>query len=388
MALHYDILNTHSEMTNRRGYGLLGRESPCMHRSDFEHSHERLPMMRIPTEITHNQSNVKPRIIINISGKRYETYDRTLKAKSYCLLAREERQKYFDKERGEYFFDRNPKVFEAILTYFQSGLLAKPDSIPEKIYLDDLKFFGLDRETADFYKGLVVTDTAALVLPSNVHQRRLWELMEYPDTSKSAKIVSLFSTFIILISIVAFCVETLPQFNEKQQTDKAKQARHTFYILEACCVGWFTIEYLLRFLGSPQKIKFLYHPLNIVDLAAILPFYITLALDKSSQGGGISSLAVLRILRLVRVFRIFKLSRYSKALQLLLQTIYSSANELLLLLFFLSIIIILYSSAVYFFEASGSPNQDFPSIPHTFWLGMVTITTVGYGDVVPKTLGK
>uniref|UniRef100_A0A8D9AED8 Potassium voltage-gated channel protein Shaker n=1 Tax=Cacopsylla melanoneura TaxID=428564 RepID=A0A8D9AED8_9HEMI len=139
--------------------------------------------------------------------------------------------------------------------------------------------------------------------------------------------------------------------------------------------------------------------MNIIDIIAIIPYFITLATvvaeeedvlnlpkapvspqDKSTNQA--MSLAILRVIRLVRVFRIFKLSRHSKGLQILGRTLKASMRELGLLIFFLFIGVVLFSSTVYFAEA-GSDQSFFKSIPDAFWWAVVTMTTVGYGDMRP-----
>lgn len=384
MALHYDMLNAPPEFRDRNWSG-RGMDSPKFSRHDIlrarAHVYE-LRRSRQKVSIT-----PKPRVVINVSGKKYETYQRTFTSRPNCLLAKKARSSYYDESRDEYFFDRNAKVFEALLTYLQTGILSKPEAVPDKIYLDDLRFFGFENEAVDFYKSLLATvERPTFESPKNKFQRKIWETMEYPNTSRLAKIISLISTFIIVLSIVVFCIETLPHFKKINGTRMSSVAQDVFMYIESICVAWFTIEYLIRFASCPRKIRFLYQPLNIVDLAAIVPFYVIVALEKT--GSSLTSLAILRVLRLVRVFRIFKLSRYSKALQLLMQTLRASIKELFLLVFLLVVITILFSSAFYYFETEGDPNTKFYSIPDTFWLSIVTLTTVGYGDMVPVTAGQ
>ena len=122
--------------------------------------------------------------------------------------------------------------------------------------------------------------------------------------------------------------------------------------------------------------------MNIIDIIAIAPYFISLATDNDTYSKNNSeknskemSLAILRVIRLVRVFRIFKLSRHSKGLQILGQTLKASMRELGLLMFFLFIGVVLFSSAVYFAEFD-SEEKVFTSIPAAFWWAVVTMTTV------------
>nr|XP_043870254.1 potassium voltage-gated channel subfamily A member 7-like [Solea senegalensis] len=160
-----------------------------------------------------------------------------------------------------------------------------------------------------------------------------------------------------------------------------------FFIVETMCICWFSFELLMRFACCPSKIHFFKDVMNIIDFSAILPFFVTLGteLAKDHDDSPTTSLAIIRVIRLVRVFRIFKLSRHSKGLQILGQTLRASMRELGLLIFFLFIGVIIFSSAIYFAEADHA-HTAFISIPHAFWWAVVTMTTVGYGDMFPETV--
>lgn len=160
-----------------------------------------------------------------------------------------------------------------------------------------------------------------------------------------------------------------------------------FFMVETICICWFSFELLMRFACCPSKTQFFKDIMNIIDFSAILPYFVTLGTElvKDNDASPATSLAIIRVIRLVRVFRIFKLSRHSKGLQILGQTLKASMRELGLLIFFLFIGVILFSSAVYFAEADHD-KTDFVSIPHGFWWAVVTMTTVGYGDMYPATV--
>lgn len=145
----------------------------------------------------------------------------------------------------------------------------------------------------------------------------------------------------------------------------------------------------MRLASSPSKLHFFKDVMNTIDFLAIIPFFVTLgtelARDKTSNKDPGMSLAIIRVIRLVRVFRIFKLSRHSKGLQILGQTLRASMRELGLLIFFLFIGVIIFASAIFFAEADHK-DTTFVSIPGAFWWAVVTMTTVGYGDMYPETV--
>ncbi|XP_004710711.1 potassium voltage-gated channel subfamily A member 7 [Echinops telfairi] len=162
-----------------------------------------------------------------------------------------------------------------------------------------------------------------------------------------------------------------------------------FFVVETLCICWFSFELLVRLVASPSKAAFFKNVMNLIDFVAIMPYFVALGTELARQRGVAQpamSLAILRVIRLVRVFRIFKLSRHSKGLQILGQTLRASMRELGLLIFFLFIGVVLFSSAVYFAEVDR-PDTYFTSIPESFWWAVVTMTTVGYGDMAPVTVG-
>lgn len=332
------------------------------------------------------------RVVINVSGLKFETHKETLEQYPDTLLGNHaKRLRYYDDGRREYFFDRNRPAFDAILFYYQSsGKLLRPPNVPMDVFADEIRFYELGDEVlqrVERDEGYIEEEEPNL--PQNELQRKIWQLFEYPDTSIGARIVAVFSVFVITVSIVTFCIETLPTFRYTNKTlpdgssvrvEIQDDKKMPWFAIESGCIVWFTFEYVMRFLSAPQKCIFARSFLNLIDVIAILPFYITLPMESSSVG----SLGVLRVIRLVRVFRIFKLSRHSRGLQILGHTLRASLRELGLLIFFLLIGVILFSSAVYY--AEGGEKETFRSIPDAFWWAVVTMTTVGYGDMKPVTV--
>jgi voltage-gated potassium channel len=195
----------------------------------------------------------------------------------------------------------------------------------------------------------------------------LKEIVEYND-SRESKIFNGFIEILIIISIISFSIQTLP--------DLTLKTREFLNILETVIVIIFTIEYILRSIVADNKLKYIFSFYGIIDLLAILPFYVTAGID----------LRALRMFRLFRILRAFKLFRYSKAIKMFQKALKLIKEELIV--FFLSTCFMLFLSAVgiYYFENPLQPDA-FKSVFHSLWWAVITLTTVGYGDMIPITVG-
>ena len=186
---------------------------------------------------------------------------------------------------------------------------------------------------------------------------------------------------LILANVVAMILESVKSVRVQYET--------FFYWFELCSVMFFTAEYFFRLWTSVEnnkfshyffgRLKFVFTPLALVDLLAILPFYLPFF--------GID-LRVFRLLRLFRLFRLFKLVRYVRALDVMSNAIKEKKHELLISVIFTAFLLLVVSSLMYYIEREAQPDA-FSSIPATMWWGIATLTTVGYGDIYPITpLGK
>ncbi|XP_053492996.1 potassium voltage-gated channel subfamily A member 10 [Ictalurus furcatus] len=356
------------------------------------------------------------RVVINVSGMMYETTLKTLNQFPDTLLGDpKKRIDYFDPMKNEYFFDRNRPSFDGILYFYQSGgKIRRPANVPLDVFADEIVFYRLGHEVMEQFRqdeGFIKDPEPQL--PKSELHRQFWLLFEYPESSSAARSVAVVSVLVITISICIFCLETLPEFRDDHEfphkvvnlthdanrtllspspPPKSLESTFTdpFFMVETICIIWFCFELGVRFVVCPSKSEFFGNIMNVIDIVSIMPYFITVITElmatHDSAANQNMSLATLRVIRLVRVFRIFKLSRHSKGLQILGQTLKASMRELGLLIFFLFIGVILFSSAIYFAEVD-EPETQFVSIPEGFWWAVVTMTTVGYGDMCPITLG-
>ncbi|XP_026471033.1 potassium voltage-gated channel protein Shaw-like [Ctenocephalides felis] len=266
---------------------------------------------------------------------------------------------------------------------------------------------------------------------------RVWALFDEPKSSTGAKVrpskivhrnvVAVISVFFIFTSVLSFCLKTHPglrvpiptsinasannslitttivpvttqppppirsnrhgssgssryRYEDDDWQENYGQPHEAFFYVELVCNIWFTFELAVRTVVAPKFFAFIKSPVNVIDLVATLSFYTDVAQRMGERAGLLEAFSIVRILRL------FKLTRHSPGLRILIHTFKASAKELTLLVFFLVLGIVVFASLVYYAEKlQDNPDNQFKSIPLGLWWAIVTMTTVGYGDMAPKT---
>ncbi|XP_061921640.1 potassium voltage-gated channel subfamily C member 2 isoform X3 [Entelurus aequoreus] len=347
----------------------------------------------------------------------------------------------YNARTNEYFFDRHPGVFAYVLNYYRTGKLHCPADVCGPLFEEELSFWGIDEtdvepccwmtyrqhrdaeealdvfelnvdtgdEDDDVAKRLGIEDVAADGSGSLWRKWRpvVWNLFEDPYSSRAARFIAFASLFFILVSITTFCLETHEAFNTIiNKTDIMRNSSlpdigpqyeietdPALTYVEGVCVLWFTIEFLVRVTFCPVKLEFIKSVLNIIDFVAILPFYLEVGLSGLSSKAAKDVLGFLRVVRFVRILRIFKLTRHFVGLRVLGHTLRASTNEFLLLIIFLALGVLIFATMIYYAERIGAKPNDptaslhtkFKNIPIGFWWAVVTMTTLGYGDMYPET---
>jgi len=193
------------------------------------------------------------------------------------------------------------------------------------------------------------------------------DIVEKND-SIGGRVFDLSIMILIVISIISFAIETIP--------DLSPEIKNILQTLEAVIVIIFTVEYLLRLFFAEKKLKYIFSFYGMIDIFAIIPFYLSTGLD----------LRTLRIFRMLRLFRLLKIVRYSRAISRFSRAFSIAKEEIVLFLIATIMMLFLAAVGIYYFENNAQP-EVFKSIFHSLWWAVTTLTTVGYGDMYPITVG-
>nr|XP_057913634.1 potassium voltage-gated channel subfamily S member 3-like [Doryrhamphus excisus]XP_057913635.1 potassium voltage-gated channel subfamily S member 3-like [Doryrhamphus excisus] len=387
-------------------------------------------------EILHKCGYEEHQLHLNVGGLRYEVdgdmllrFPHTRLARLLCCRSEASILELCDDYSAadqEYYFDRNPRVFLCVLNYYKTGRLHMLEDLCVFSFSQEIEYWGIqefhianccsnwyherkeyithrdwDAKSEDGQQPSFNSSMEELsVLDQELDKFKgawcaevrsyVWLRLEDPGHSRASKIIALASLSVVLTSIIAMCVHSMPEFQHLDDNDKPIEDP-VLAILEVICIICFSAEFIIRLIVAPSCRKFLWNPLNIIDVASILPFYATLALENADEESAeenedIENMGkVVQVLRLMRVLRILKLARHSIGLRALGATVRHSYNEVGLLLLFLSVGISIFSALIYFAEKE-EPDTDLGTIPSGWWWATITMTTVGFGDTCPVTL--
>ncbi|XP_036427598.1 potassium voltage-gated channel subfamily G member 3 isoform X2 [Colossoma macropomum] len=320
----------------------------------------------------------------------------------------------YDRERNEFFFDRHSEAFVFIMLYVRSGKLRFVPRMCELSFYNEMLYWGLesshlefccqrrlDDRMSDTYtcfseEELMGADEEearrAEAAEDEAEETRSWlarmrRTFEEPASSVAAQVLASVSVIFVIISMVILCASTLPDWDTAKNNTVEEHSR----IIEAVCIGWFTAECIVRFIVSRDKCEFVRRPLNIIDLLAITPYYVSAAMtaltgeNPQLQRAGVT----LRVLRMMRIFWLIKLARHFLGLQTLGLTLRRCYREMVMLLVFVCVAMAIFSALAQLLEHGldlETSNEDYASIPAACWWVIISMTTVGYGDMYPITM--
>ncbi|XP_018409756.1 PREDICTED: potassium voltage-gated channel subfamily G member 3 isoform X2 [Nanorana parkeri] len=310
----------------------------------------------------------------------------------------------YDKERNEFFFDRHSEAFGFIMMYVKYGKLRFVPQMCELSFYNEMIYWGLecsqleyccqrrlDDRMSDTYTYLSDESkpdesTVKEDLPPPEDKKwleRMRMTFEEPTSSLAAQILAVVSILFVIVSMVVLCASTLPDWKTAENRSVEEHR-----IIEAICIGWFTAECIVRFIVSKNKCDFVRKPLNIIDMLAISPYYVSVIMtiftdeNPQLQRAGVT----LRVLRMMRIFWVIKLARHFIGLQTLGLTLKRCYREMIMLLVFICVAMAIFGALAQLLEHGldlETKNEDYSSIPAACWWVIISMTTVGYGDMYP-----
>uniref|UniRef100_A0A8C5DCH2 Uncharacterized protein n=1 Tax=Gouania willdenowi TaxID=441366 RepID=A0A8C5DCH2_GOUWI len=320
--------------------------------------------------------------------------------------------------KNEFFFDRDPAFFHHVCHFYSSGVLWIMLEMCPINFEEEIEYWGLSLRDTQFCCWLVFEEKVdelkdnlkvdkELMAEIEVKydeerfedmvfgdfRRTVWNIVENPYSSISAKAFSVLSNLFVLFSIVAMSLNTV----EDLQVYKINDKTHMEWV-EIFTIVFFTFEYLIRLISTPNVQLFLRSGLNFVDMVSVMPYFAQIIFGAISDSEDMNAREdlkamarvskvshVLKVIKLMRIFRILKLARHSTGMRAFGFTVRQCYQQACCIFLFIAMGIFIFSALLHSAEreAEGSPIS---SIPHAWWWAAVSISTVGYGDVVPVTI--
>lgn len=361
-------------------------------------------------------------IIFNVGGVIFETYRSTLCRHNDTNVSDEAfLEKFYRHRQNDYFFDHDPTCFSAVLEYLRTGELHLPPNVCGPALKRELDFWGvsehliqnccwntydswnstfesLQQLERDRKKIFVEYESADPEELTRWHRfrRNTWNFLTNQTSSWGAKVYGVIAILFVILSILTFILETHPSFRVPGERDMLgrlyRQGSNTteeidlwiphpaIVVIDIMCVAFFTFEILIRFICSPNQLKFFINFFNLVDVISLLPDYIEVIVFSMTADDTVTSIVhYINFLRLMRVFRVFRLVRHVSGLWIMIYTLKASMGDLLLMCIFMMMGMLLFASLIYYVE-----DSNFPNIPISLWWALITMTTVGYGDMYPE----
>jgi len=199
-------------------------------------------------------------------------------------------------------------------------------------------------------------------------RRTLYEIIFEAETS-AGKLFDVILLWAIILSVIAVSLETVKEFDYRYH--------QALRIAEWIFTGLFTVEYVLRIYCSRRPLLYIFSFFGVIDLLAVVPSYLSLFITGSHQ------LMIIRVIRLLRVFRVLKMTRYVGEAEVLMEALRASRHRITVFVGAVLSIVVVMGTVLYLVE---DPENGFTSIPKSMYWAIVTLTTVGYGDIAPQTV--
>ncbi|XP_064612987.1 potassium voltage-gated channel subfamily B member 1-like [Liolophura sinensis] len=362
-------------------------------------------------------------ITLNVGGRVTLTRSATLKAAGVGRLANLSPQdESYLPHSGQYFFDRDPEFFSQIIRFYRTGELHIPENYCSRVVREELAFWQLSetwigdccwRNYSRKSQQIEVDDSLAKQFAristrpindpgSQSIRSTIWNILECPSSSLAAKVWTILSVSLILVSVLCYSLATLPRVRqlykikrppanetEREILDSAGRFLTIVISLDLACLAIFTIEFVLRLYSAPRMTVVIKTFMFGCDLLYLIP---GLAMDIFILSGHhyelITSakvgMVLLHVITISRLFRVFRLAWTFRGMRILIYVLKASLRELGVLAIFLFTGTMFFGFLIYSAEVAG--NETFDSAFRGFWWAIITMTTVGYGDAYPVSI--